>query len=127
MTILDPSNPIYAIATEEDRAAARRQWHHERFRAQLERSTLPQLPRDNLTFGRFSQVEDTTDGRLYRVRHDMLGDLELATGVVAYYFDRSGVPRLLEEPPGPQSRQALQEQQAAREQPPKPRPSWMTR
>jgi hypothetical protein len=128
MSVLDPSNPIYVTGTEEDRKRARDQWHRDRFVAQVRRSSLPELPRATLAFGRFGIVEDTTDGRLYRARRDEIGDLEYATGVVAYYLNEAGLPVLLEEPPGPQSRQALEEQQAAREarrKAPRPRPAWM--
>ena len=128
--MLDPADPRFVTGTEQDREAARREWHKQRFLAQLERSSLPEIPRDNLTFGRFGQVEDTTTGRLFRVRHDELGDVEYLGGVVAYYLDEHGSPHLLEEPHGPQSRQALEEQQAEREErraAPRPKPSWMTR
>ncbi len=132
MSMLDPSNPIYVTGTEEDRKRARDQWHRDRFLAQLLRSSLPEISRASLVDRRFGIVEDTTDGRLYRARRDEIGDLEYATGVIAYYRTEAGVPVLLEEPPPghPQTvdeerqRKAEREQQRSR---PRPKPSWLTR
>jgi len=92
------------------------------------RSSLPEIPRSALVFGRFGIVENTTDGQLYRAHRDELGDLEYATGIVAFYCDEAGIPVLLERSPGPQSRQELEQQRAAREQrrtAPSPRRTWM--
>jgi hypothetical protein len=128
--MLDPADPRFVTGTEEDREAARREWHKQRFLAQLQRSELPELPLEHLAFGRFGGVEDTRDGRLYTRRPDELADLDYATGVVAYYLDEHGSPHLLEEPHGPQSRQALEAEQAALEErrnQPRPKPSWLTK
>ena len=73
----------------------------------------------------FGIVEDRADGRLYAVRRDALSDIDHAAGVAAYYLDETG-PHLLEEPPGPQTRQGVEARQAARRaRRDAPKPSWL--
>lgn len=129
MTLIDPADRRFVEGDEESRQRARQEWHRQRFAAQVERSELPQLGRADLTPHRFGIVEHVPSGRLYRVRRDELPDLEYANAI-AYYLDENGTPVLLEEPPGPQSRQALEQQQAdqaARRAAPRPKPAWLTR
>jgi hypothetical protein len=127
MTIIDPADARFVTGSPEEIEEARRQWHRQRFAAQVANSALDQLDAADLKPHRFGIVEHAPTGRLYAVRRDELPDLEYANAI-AYYVDASGAPRLLEEPPGPQSVQALAEQQANREKrraAPRPRPAWM--
>jgi hypothetical protein len=126
MDILDPANAIYAVGSEKDREQARREWHRQRFAVQVAASSLEQLQAADLESHRFSIVEHTPTGRLYRVRRDELPDLGYSTAT-AYYI-AAGQPVLLEPPPGPETRQGVEARQEARRQrraAKKPRPAWM--
>ena len=92
---LDPNHARYVTGTPEDRERARREWHRQRFIAQVMCSELEEIPRDDITPHRFGTVEDVRTGRLFRQRRDGLIDLDW-TDANAYYMDPNGTPILLE-------------------------------
>ena len=92
---LDPSHARYVTGTPEERERARREWHRQRFIAQVMRSDLEEIPRGDVQAHRFGTVEDTRTGRLFRQRRDGLIDLDW-TDATHYYMDPAGTPILLE-------------------------------
>jgi hypothetical protein len=127
--MLDPTDAVFVTGTEEEREAARRRWHRERFAAQVAASSLEQLDPAALTESRFGITEHRPSGRLYKIRPDQLIDLDFAGSAVAYYMTADNRIVLLELPSGAQSRQAADEQQAERERrrnQPKEPPAWIT-
>ena len=92
--LLDPSHARYVTGTPEDRERARREWHRQRFIAQVMRSDLEEIPRDDIQPHRFGSSR-TCDCRLFRQRRDGLIDLDW-TDATAYYMDPNGTPILLE-------------------------------
>jgi hypothetical protein len=106
--LLDPTSSRYVEGTEEDRQRARAEWHRQRYIGQVMGSSLEEIPRSDLSFGRFGIVEHVPSGRLYRARRDGIIDLSFVDAA-AYYCDQAGTPVLLEPPSGPQSRQELEQ------------------
>jgi hypothetical protein len=126
--LLDPASSIYVEGSEESRKEAREAWHRHRFVGQVMSSSLEELPRSDLSFGRFGIVEHVPTGRLFRLRRDGLIDLEFVPNAVAFYCDETGLPILLEPAPGAATRAEAEQRQAAREarrNQPRPKPSWM--
>ena len=118
--ILDPADPRYVTGSEEERAEARREWLRARFTHDVLSSKLPEIPRSRLqpVRGLPRTLEDTEsrDGDYYTVYRGTSVDLNFAENIVAYYFDSSGVPVLLERPTGVKSRAELERRRAERAQ-----------
>jgi hypothetical protein len=52
MTLIDPADRRFVEGSDEDREAARREWHRQRLVAQVLSSSLPELARSDLAFHR---------------------------------------------------------------------------
>ena len=112
---LDPADARFVTGTAEEQRRARAEWRRARFIAQVMASNLPEIPRADLTSGRFGRLEDTRTGTFYRAALGQLHDLDY-TPAVAYFVGVDGTPFLLERPSGPKTRAELEQQQRERDE-----------
>ena len=128
--MIDPADPRFVIGTDADQRRAREEFRRQQQIAAAMRSPLPEIPRSDLEFHRFGQIEDRASGNLYRAVRGDLVDPSHSTAI-GYYLTEHGLPVYLERPVGsPQNRAELEAKQAELEQrrnSPKPRPAWAKR
>ena len=113
--MIDPTDPRFVVGGEEDRRRARQEYLAAQRVAIAMRSGLPEIPRGNLTFGRFGHIEDRS-GEFYRRRRGEIEDPKHSSAV-AFYLDPGGDPIYLERPVGgPRNHEELEQRRAENEQ-----------
>jgi hypothetical protein len=113
--VTDVNDQRLVIGTDETRRQAREELKLHVAVQRAMRSGLPELPRGDLEFQRFDIVEHRQTGALYHVQLGQLDDPD-RSGAVAFFIAEDGLPRYLEQPPGPRTRAEAEAQRQALEQ-----------
>jgi hypothetical protein len=116
VTPIDVNHAQLIPGTPEEQEQARREWQqHKRTAAIVNNPKLTEIPRSELTFGRYwIEHSASADGDYYRA---FGGDPEyVGDDVRAYYVNDAGTPCLLQRASNPSSRAELERIRETREQ-----------
>ena len=129
--MMDPADPRFVTGTTEQIAQARLEWHRQQALQAAMRSSLPEIPRSDLSFQKFGLIEHIGSGNFYRALRGVVDDPQYSPAVGYYIDEAGGLPVYLERPVSrPRDRAELEQMRAEREarrNAPKERPAWAKR